>query len=76
VTAGLAEYIEPMARAGVGAGVDGVFVEVHETPAKARSDAENALPLARLGPLLDQLVGINAIAKAQVSAASRSSRHG
>jgi 2-dehydro-3-deoxyphosphooctonate aldolase (KDO 8-P synthase) len=66
VTAGLAEYIEPMASAGVGAGVDGVFLEVHEEPARARSDAQNALPLARLSALLDRLTQINAIVKAAV----------
>jgi 2-dehydro-3-deoxyphosphooctonate aldolase (KDO 8-P synthase) len=65
VTAGLAEYIDPLARAGVGAGVDGVFLEVHEEPARARSDAQNALALAKLAPLLAQLVAINRIAKAQ-----------
>ncbi len=43
VTAGLAEYIEPLAGAGVAAGVDGVFLEVHEEPARAKSDAQNAL---------------------------------
>jgi 2-dehydro-3-deoxyphosphooctonate aldolase (KDO 8-P synthase) len=64
VTAGLAEYIEPLASAGVGAGVDGVFLEVHEDPAKAKSDAENALPLARLAALLDRLLRINEIVKA------------
>ncbi len=63
VTAGLAEYIEPLAAAGVGAGVDGVFLEVHENPAKALSDAQNALALDKLAPLLDRLVQINAIVK-------------
>lgn len=66
-TAGLAEYIEPLARAGVGAGVDGVFLEVHEEPARAKSDAQNALPLARLAALLDQLVQINAVTKAALA---------
>ena len=42
VTAGQAEYIEPLASAGVAAGVDGVFLEVHENPSRARSDAQNA----------------------------------
>ena len=64
VTAGLAEYIDPLARAGVGAGVDGVFLEVHEDPARAKSDGENALRLDRLEPLLRQLVQIDAIARA------------
>ena len=63
VTAGLAQYIDPLARAGVGAGVDGVFLEVHEEPAKAKSDAQNALALDKLAPLLDQLVRIHAIAQ-------------
>ena len=61
VTAGLAEFIEPLARAGVGAGVDGVFLEVHEEPAHAKSDAQNALAVARLEPLLVQLRQIHAI---------------
>ncbi len=64
VTAGLAQYIGPLARAGVGAGVDGVFLEVHENPAKARSDGQNALRLDRLEALLRQLVQIDAIARA------------
>jgi 2-dehydro-3-deoxyphosphooctonate aldolase (KDO 8-P synthase) len=63
VTAGLAEYIEPMASAGVGAGVDGIFLEVHEEPARARSDAQNALALALLPALLDRLVRINEVVK-------------
>jgi 2-dehydro-3-deoxyphosphooctonate aldolase (KDO 8-P synthase) len=62
VTAGLAEYIDPLARAGIGAGVDGVFLEVHEEPARAKSDAQNALQLSKLEGLLRQLVRIHAIA--------------
>ena len=64
VTAGLAEFIEPLARAGVATGLDGVFLEVHEEPAKARSDAQNALALDRLPALLRQLSQINALVKA------------
>jgi len=63
VTAGLAEYIEPLASAGVAAGVDGVFLEVHEDPARARSDAQNALRVDRLEPLLRRLMAIDLIAK-------------
>ena len=63
VTAGLAQYIEPMAQAGVAAGVDGVFMEVHEDPARAKSDAANALRLDRLEPLLRRLVAIDKIVK-------------
>ena len=62
VTAGQAEFIEPMARAGVAAGVDGVFLEVHQDPPKAKSDAQNALKLDLLPALLDQLVHIHHIA--------------
>jgi 2-dehydro-3-deoxyphosphooctonate aldolase (KDO 8-P synthase) len=64
VTAGQAEFIEPMARAGVAAGVDGVFMEVHERPERAKSDAQNALRLDLLEPLLAKLTGIHAIAMA------------
>jgi 2-dehydro-3-deoxyphosphooctonate aldolase (KDO 8-P synthase) len=72
VTAGLAQYIEPLARAGVAAGVDGVFLEVHEEPTRARSDAQNALRLDLLEPLLRQLMAVDAIVKeAQVGTQSR-----
>ncbi|MFN2444253.1 MAG: 3-deoxy-8-phosphooctulonate synthase [Vicinamibacterales bacterium] len=64
VTTGLPEYIEPLARAGVGAGVDGVFMEVHDDPPHARSDAANALALDRLEPLLRHLVALDRIVKA------------
>jgi 2-dehydro-3-deoxyphosphooctonate aldolase (KDO 8-P synthase) len=63
VTAGQAEYIVPLASAGVAAGVDGVFLEVHEEPSRARSDAQNALRLDALEPLLQRLTAIDAIAK-------------
>jgi 2-dehydro-3-deoxyphosphooctonate aldolase (KDO 8-P synthase) len=63
VTAGQAEYIVPLASAGVAAGVDGVFLEVHEEPSRAKSDAQNALRLDALEPLLQRLVAIDAIAK-------------
>ena len=61
VTAGQAEFIEPMACAGVGAGVDGVFMEVHQDPPRAKSDAQNALKLDLLPALLDKLTQIHAI---------------
>ncbi len=63
VTIGLAQYIAPLARAGVAAGVDGVFMEVHEDPPRAKSDAANALALAALEPLLRQLVAVDRIVK-------------
>jgi 2-dehydro-3-deoxyphosphooctonate aldolase (KDO 8-P synthase) len=63
VTAGLAEYIEPMAQAGVAAGVDGVFMEVHEEPSRAKSDAANALRLDKVEALLRRLVALDKIVK-------------
>ena len=63
VTTGLAQYIEPLASAGVAAGVDAVFVEVHEEPARAMSDGQNALRLDKLEPLLHRLTEIDAIIK-------------
>src|SRR5437763_16818756 len=63
VRAGLAQYIEPLASAGVGAGVDGVFLEVHEDPARAKSDGQNAMRLDRLEPLLRRLMAIDTIVK-------------
>ena len=50
-----------MACAGVAAGVDGIFLEVHERPSQAKSDAQNALQLDLLEPLLNRLVRIHAI---------------
>jgi 2-dehydro-3-deoxyphosphooctonate aldolase (KDO 8-P synthase) len=63
VTAGQAQYIEPLASAGVGAGVDGVFLEVHDEPTLAKSDAQNALRLDALEPLLRKLAAIDAVVK-------------
>jgi 2-dehydro-3-deoxyphosphooctonate aldolase (KDO 8-P synthase) len=63
VTAGLAEYIEPLASAGVGAGVDALFMEVHEEPSRAKSDAANALRLDKLESLLRKLKRIDAAAR-------------
>jgi len=60
---GMPQYIETLARAGVAAGVDGLFLEVHEEPARARSDGANALPLARLSALLEQVVALDRLVK-------------
>ena len=59
VTAGQAEFIDTLAPAGVAAGVDGVFLEIHEDPARAKSDAQNALALGRLDGLLRLLTRID-----------------
>jgi len=68
VTTGLAEYIEPLASAGVAAGVDAVFMEVHDDPSKARSDAANALRLDRLEALVRKLTRIDAAARDEAAA--------
>jgi 2-dehydro-3-deoxyphosphooctonate aldolase (KDO 8-P synthase) len=72
VTAGLAEYIEPLASAGVAAGVDAVFMEVHEEPARAKSDAANALRLDQLEALVLRLTRIDAAARDQPASQAQS----
>ncbi|MCF0218748.1 MAG: 3-deoxy-8-phosphooctulonate synthase [Muribaculaceae bacterium] len=58
VTGGRPELIETIARAGVAVGVDGLFLETHPAPSKAKSDGANMLPLHRVEPLLKKLVVI------------------
>jgi 2-dehydro-3-deoxyphosphooctonate aldolase (KDO 8-P synthase) len=55
---GQPEFIEPLSRAAVAAGVDGLFLEVHDNPPAALSDASNQLPLAQLKPLLEKLLAL------------------
>jgi 2-dehydro-3-deoxyphosphooctonate aldolase (KDO 8-P synthase) len=74
VTAGLAQYIEPLASAGVAAGVDMVFMEVHAEPSQAKSDAANALRLDRLEPLILKLKRIDAAAREAAGAATGAAR--
>jgi 2-dehydro-3-deoxyphosphooctonate aldolase (KDO 8-P synthase) len=70
VTAGQAQYIEPLAAAGVAAGVDAVFMEVHEEPARAKSDAANALRLDRLEALIVKLIRIDAVTRSAETVAT------
>jgi 2-dehydro-3-deoxyphosphooctonate aldolase (KDO 8-P synthase) len=63
VTAGQAEYIEPLASAAVAAGVDGLFIEVHDNPSRAKSDGQNALPLERVEPLLRHLMRLDSVTR-------------
>jgi len=58
VSGGQPEYIPLLARAAVAAGVDGVFMEVHDNPAEAKSDGANALPLNELEKVLTELLAI------------------
>src|SRR5437899_6630542 len=60
---GQPQFIEPLARAGVAAGVDGIFLETHDNPAAALSDGPNALPLAQLLALLVKLKGLSAVVR-------------
>jgi 2-dehydro-3-deoxyphosphooctonate aldolase (KDO 8-P synthase) len=60
---GQPEFIETLARAGVAAGVDGVFLETHDNPAEALSDGANALPLSQLRELLGQLKELAALVR-------------
>lgn len=56
---GQPEFIPVLSRAAVAVGVDGVFMEVHDNPAQAKSDGANALPLANLRATLQQLLAIH-----------------
>ena len=61
VTGGIPNLIEHMARTGVAAGVDGIFLETHPRPSEALSDGANMLPLERLEALLQQLIQLREI---------------
>ena len=56
---GQPEFIPLLARAAVAAGVDGVFLEVHDNPREAKSDGANALDLTLLPDVLDQLIAVH-----------------
>jgi 2-dehydro-3-deoxyphosphooctonate aldolase (KDO 8-P synthase) len=62
VSGGQPEFIPLLARAAVAAGIDGLFLEVHDDPANAKSDGANALDLKLLKPLLETLLAIQAAA--------------
>lgn len=70
-TDGQAEYIEHLARAGVACGVDGLFMEVHDNPPRALSDAATQLALDKLEPLLETLLKIHELVRPGESAAKR-----
>jgi 2-dehydro-3-deoxyphosphooctonate aldolase (KDO 8-P synthase) len=62
------EFVAPLARAAVAAGVDAVFMEVHEDPSRALSDGATSLPLADVPALLGQLVAIDRALRAETRA--------
>ena len=59
VSGGQPEFIPVLTRAAVAAGVDGIFLEVHDNPARAMSDGANALDLKQLKPILETLLAIH-----------------
>jgi len=63
VSGGQPEFIPLLTRAAVAAGIDGLFLEVHDDPANARSDGANALDLKLLRPLLEKLLAIREAAR-------------
>jgi 2-dehydro-3-deoxyphosphooctonate aldolase (KDO 8-P synthase) len=63
VSGGQPEFIPLLARAAVAAGVDGVFLEVHDNPAAAKSDGANALDLKDLKGVLETLLAVNEAVK-------------
>ena len=60
---GQPEFIEPLARAGCAAGVDGIFLEVHDRPERALSEGANALPMDRLPALLKRLAQLSKLVR-------------
>lgn len=63
VSGGQPEFIPVLARAAVAAGIDGIFLEVHDNPAEAKSDGANALHLGLLKPTLERLLAIHTAAR-------------
>jgi 2-dehydro-3-deoxyphosphooctonate aldolase (KDO 8-P synthase) len=55
---GQPQFIPVLSRAAVAAGIDGIFMEVHDNPAAAKSDGANALPLTSLKATLQSLLAI------------------
>src|SRR6059058_5297032 len=68
VSGGQPEYIPLLARAAVAAGVDGIFMEVHDNPKEAKSDGANALESTKLRGVLKELLAVqNALASAHAT---------
>lgn len=62
---GAPQFIEPLARAAVATGIDGVFLEVHDEPSRALSDGANALALEKLPSVWSRLCAIDALVKGE-----------
>ena len=63
VTGGLPQLIETVARCGIAAGADGLFMETHQNPTVAKSDGANMLPLDRIAGLLERLTELRLAVK-------------
>ena len=63
VSGGQPEFIPVLARAALAAGIDGVFLEVHDNPATAKSDGANALHLDKLKGVLEELLRVHGAGK-------------
>ncbi len=74
ITTGLSHYIEPLSAAGVAAGLDGLFLEVHDNPKKAKSDGGNALRLDALEPLIRKLLQIDSVVRKKPTPLSKQER--
>jgi len=68
---GQREFVPALARAAVAVGVDAVFLEVHEDPARALSDGATSWPLAALGALVDELLAIDGAVRGRVARGKR-----
>jgi len=60
---GQREFVPVLARAAVGVGIDGLFMETHPDPDKAWSDGPNAVPLDQMKSLLTQLLALHEVAR-------------
>lgn len=66
ITGGLREFIPHMARAAVGVGIEGIFMEVHPNPEEALSDATTQFPLSKVRKLLKDLLSIDRLVKEKI----------
>ena len=64
---GQREFIAVLARAAVAAGIAGIFMETHPNPDKALSDGPNSWPLDKMRPLLETLMALDQVTKAQLN---------
>lgn len=61
ISGGDSEFIEPLAKAGVASGINGIFMEVHPKPKMAQSDKHTSYPLAKVEGLLKKILAVKAV---------------